>query len=459
MQLALIAVLVLGLMMSADEPSAVTTSLTTWLLLAGGLALAPAAAVCGSAWVVRGIRRDFPDCRDWMLRFERVQGIVLSAWLGAAALIYLVGRWPHIVRGNWQLQRWPLADDLVILAPPLIALLAVWTVYWRVERTLRGQTGEELPAAWPAWREFLGLHVRQHLGLPLVPVLLVLFAQDVTAWVAPRWLEQGSDYPAAIGSVGLLVILPFLLRWIWRTHTLPAGELREQLQGVCQTHACRVRDILIWNTGNRLPNAAITGFVPRLRYLLLSDALLAYLNTDELVAVVRHEATHVRRRHLLFRLLLVAVPVWMAICFGRQIPAWQEAWLTTGEAWGVARFWQQYLLWPGVAAWYVFGATGVYSRWLEFDADLGVLDELPAEATAAERLARVAPFVSALCRISGSMTRGSWLHPAVFDRVAFLRRASREPQVALQFRRRLWWGNGALVAMYAIVAAAGWLWR
>jgi Zn-dependent protease with chaperone function len=60
-------------------------------------------------------------------------------------------------------------------------------------------------------------------------------------------------------------------------------------------------------------NAAVMGAVGRLRYVLLSDALLETMPDEQIVGVFAHELGHAIHRHIVYYLmLLAAVLVWIA---------------------------------------------------------------------------------------------------------------------------------------------------
>ena len=81
----------------------------------------------------------------------------------------------------------------------------------------------------------------------------------------------------------------------------------------------------------------------------------------------------------------------------------------------------------------------------------GVLDSEEGGAESAiQRLARVAPFSSALCAITGDWTQRSWMHPSVVERIAFLRRSARDPDYAAAFRWRIDMFSALLVAAYLV---------
>lgn len=454
MQLALVLMILMVVLISqGDSTGTVVTGPSLWLAFAGCLSLAPLTAACGSWWIARGIARDFPDYRPWLRRFDRLQGVVIAAWLGATSLAMVGCHWPQIVRGNWGLDRYPLVDDLLILAPSIFALLAVWAMYWRVDRSLRHEAESGRPAG--GCGEYVLLHARQHLGLPLAPVLLVILLQDLAPYASP-WLGRRAPEIAGLASLPLMVLLlPWLLRFVWKTQPLHAGPLRERLEDVCRECGCRLREILVWDTGGRMANAAVAGFLPRMKYLLLTDALLQMLDDDELAAVMRHELAHVRRRHLLSRVLVLALPVWLGLTFRFACPGLFEQSTDFLVRIGVSASWQNMVLWPALAAAYAIVVIGCYSRLLEFDADLGVLDHAAGSETT-ERIAAIQPFIAALVRITGNIHRRSWLHPSVVERANFLRRCAGHPDLAIAYRGRLdrlLWVVGALY----VAAAAVWL--
>ena len=91
----------------------------------------------------------------------------------------------------------------------------------------------------------------------------------------------------------------------------------------------RCRDFKIWQTDRQVLNAAVAGLLPSMRYVFVTDALLLYLRDDEMEAVIAHELGHVRRRHLLLRLLLLSLPLWIAAnfqAFSPQVTDWVTAW-------------------------------------------------------------------------------------------------------------------------------------
>jgi STE24 endopeptidase len=101
----------------------------------------------------------------------------------------------------------------------------------------------------------------------------------------------------------VFLVAPVLLRYIWHTTSLPAGELRSRLDGLCRRIGLSYRDILIWHSDGMVVNAAVMGLIRPVRYVLLSDGLLETMDDDKIEAVFGHEAGHVKHHHITFYLL------------------------------------------------------------------------------------------------------------------------------------------------------------
>ena len=70
------------------------------------------------------------------------------------------------------------------------------------------------------------------------------------------------------------------------------------MESVIEGAGVHVRNIMLWPTGHTMLNGAVIGFLPRLRYVLLTDGLLETLSLGELRAVMAHEVGHLKYRHL-----------------------------------------------------------------------------------------------------------------------------------------------------------------
>lgn len=444
MQLAVLLAILLSFSGIQNEPG---TSIgpPAWPILAACLLAAPVTAFALSAWVVRGIVRDFPSHGQWIDRYEWLQKLAMGIWLGAIAVAFCGYHWPMIVRSSGGWLAWPMAADLAAVAPVIGTLFLIWTAFWFVERSL-------CPSRLTLTSYLLN-QSRHFLLLPLVPVLGVLAAREALEWWSPN-LSSTSAGQVLQGSgvLALFIFAPLAVRRIWCTAPLKAGVLREQLLAACEERGCRLNDILLWDTSGRMANAAILGFVPSMRYLLVTDVLIDTLSAKELELVLRHEATHVARRHLLLRIAVLVLPLWVWFWGQQLFPGAESTMIATLSAWGLTA--SSHLLLLIAAVSYAVLAIGWISHQAEFEADLGVLPARGSEYLQSD----AAIFAEVLCRITGDVQHTSWLHPAVQSRVDFLDACARDPERSTAYRRRmdgLWYGLTALyIAMPTLALAA-----
>ena len=56
--------------------------------------------------------------------------------------------------------------------------------------------------------------------------------------------------------------------------------------------------MLTWRTRHQIGNAAVMGFIPQVRYILLTDLLLETMSDEQIEAVFAHEMGHVLADHV-----------------------------------------------------------------------------------------------------------------------------------------------------------------
>lgn len=270
-------------------------------------------------------------------RFARGQSFLLGLLSGSLAFTLICTPWAQIVRhaNGWNLDRIPLFGDMMLIAPFFISVTLIWVILYAAELRLKtsalgGTTDQDaskhpgdgvpgqsatLEALETARRErvapesSLGAYLldkfRHHMMIIAAPMMLIVLAKHFTDRLRPDlfratglpWL---SDALLGTASILVLVIAPLMLRYIWATQPLPAGPLRDRFERTCRRIGLRYREILLWHTHGMTVNAAVMGFIPQLRYILVSDALLETLSEEEIEAVFGHEAGHVHHWHLPF---------------------------------------------------------------------------------------------------------------------------------------------------------------
>jgi len=173
---------------------------------------------------------------------------------------------------------------------------------------------------------FIVAHIK--INLPIIlPWLVISLAFDLLALLPLPRLQANLNSPwgdlliFVVFVFFLLLFFPPLVRRLWNCTPMPPGRLRSEIETFCRQQNFS-SEILIWPLfEGRVMTAAIMGIVPRLRYLLLTPALLDAMSTDELKAVLAHEIGHVKKKHLLLYLALFLGFSVLAGAVSRVLPA------------------------------------------------------------------------------------------------------------------------------------------
>jgi len=356
--------------------------------------------------------------------YERWQRLAIlapaAAFAGAVLGLGWVSALEHWLGHKLSFFEWPTLDVLLCFAPFVLYELAGIDARARLS-SARGPRRAQLRAFQS--RMFLATL------LPLCAYTAISAAIGASERLRIEVEEIGLLHAAyAATLLGLLVLcLPFLLRFALDTTRVPTGPLRELFESVARAARFRAREILVWNTGGNMANAAIVGLGARTRIVLFSDALLAQLDARELAAVFAHEIAHARKHH---------VPIFVA---------WVLAFFLGGDLLARALFpdneWLSgALLLGSMVAWFLL--FGWLSRRYELEADLYAI----------ELLGDPSAITSALERVGGSLRDlASWRHFSTARRVEFLERTLREPGLRQRFlaRLRLWSLLGLLLFFVA----------
>lgn len=428
--------------------------------------------------------RDFDGRERYLRRYQWLRLLHSFGSLIVYGLVVLHLGWNSIVRLEWGLGKWFMVDDLLVLSPYLAAEIASMTFFYLVDRELRRQNlarGLTLRGHWTL-KDYLNFQVRNQLGIWLLASLLILALRDAVFWIIP----DGEDSPAvALAAMGLtslsvMALSPVIIRWVWQAIPLPDGPLRQRLEFLCRRTGFRCSNILIWQTNRGIANAAVTGVVPQLRYVFLSDALIDQLTTDELTAVFGHEVGHIRHWHMTyyFAFLLASIAMFVLaspiLAMSMEPVVSETVWEYLNLVWAYVPF-EFWLLAPYFAI--VFGFL---SRRFERQADVygsrtvsemlrrehgpePTFEEKPQPAR--QKDLAVSPegvrvFISALDRVctSNGATRRmwSWRHGSIARRIEFLEKVAVDPQLADRYDRYmvlLRWGIAlflaALIALFA----------
>ena len=102
----------------------------------------------------------------------------------------------------------------------------------------------------------------------------------------------------------LVLAFPPLVRSLWGCTPLPPGPLRDRVLAFCRAQGF-YSEIYTWPLfEGQVLTAGVMGIVPKLRYLMVTPALVEILSEDELDSVLAHEIGHVKHLHLVLYIAL-----------------------------------------------------------------------------------------------------------------------------------------------------------
>ena len=388
----------------------------------------------------------------------------MAALAGFGATVFLTP-WPSWFKTNSPSLQ--IFGDLVVLSPFFASILAIWIGMFPFERAVRDQLsfpqGDSVDEDHQPlqWRPYLAFNLRHHLLIGAVPMTLILVGANLARGYEEFFKTRtGVDWApdAFLGAIAtcVFVLSPLMLRRIWQTTPLEAGPLRDRLEGICQKIGLRCRDILVWHSDGTMINAAVMGLFARVRFVLLSDALLETMNVKQIEAVFGHEAGHIRHRHIQ-HFLVFAFVGWLAVVGIMELLArvaieagWDQAISATGI--------QTISVVAAVLFWGL--GFGWLSRRFEREADLFAArcvtpgaakcavpcsvhldDAAPREGQDRVCATGAAIFTSALDRVA--VLNGipheekSWRHSSIGYRIRFLTALAGDPSRAAAFGRTL----------------------
>ena len=183
---------------------------------------------------------------------------------------------------------------------------------------------------WPTYRKLFRVHVSRHsfvlsnlrFNLPvLFPWVVLTFLYDllsISPWTVTNDFLNGLYGQMLFFAVFLsllVLVMPKFIQYWWGCKPIETSEKGRHLAAFLKNQNFRYRRLLSWPIfEGRLLTAGIMGIVPRYRYIMVTDALMSALTTEELESVLAHEMGHARYFHLLFYVLFFVG--FMVISFG-----------------------------------------------------------------------------------------------------------------------------------------------
>lgn len=351
---------------------------------------------------------------------------LLLAFVGA---LYLLG-WGNVLKRFWETwtpeyfvngDNYP-GIQLAMLAPFFLGLVASWERFYQVEKTAYEVV--HAPDRFVSRFSYLLMQVRHQFFMVLPPIFVMLLLQAVYIFVPDR----DATIPALGCLLALaLILMPMLLRIFLGLKPLPAGPLRDRLEGTAQRLHFRYSNVLVWHTRHLFANALVTGFIPWLRYIILTDRLIDELTPEEIEAVFGHEVGHIKYHHLFFYLAFFLTSFILLGFYWEMIKEWLKPDILAAVRWvpylgasvddktltTLSPFGKLVLL-----AGYTLLVFGFLSRRCERQADLYGASTVSTEAfiNALEKVAAI----NGIPRNRAGNWLLSWQHPTIAQRVEFL---------------------------------------
>lgn len=487
---------------------------TILALVVGSYAVLILGVALATRRVVRRLHASAGAASDLTHRVHRIMDWARWGSLALLGVHLWLGGWGWLVLFDWGLKAHQVAAGFLLIMPVVGAFLSFWTCGYYIERAVRerslafalqmGQATHPMPPL-PA---YLLMQARHNFYL-----LLIIAFKGIIDRVALEEVWARAHPVLAWGVLGavpllLFVITPWIIVNMWHTVPLPdppAGRL----SAVARQYRIRFTRILLWHTHHTMPNAAILGPVPLVRYFLMTDALLECLSDRQIEAVFAHEIGHGYHKHMWWYLAFMLGTItgaaagadlaglaWPALRgdAANQIISFGLLALGLGGGfsfvshrfehqadWFAARHMARSLArtpeWqvnPMAVEAYIAGSAipgGVALLTPDRLDRVPSADSLPPDAGAAPPAVPVAAlakgaeiFGSSLRQLvelsHRSLNKRGWLHPSVNQRLALVQCLAESPAAAEAFdrmERRLRWAIVAFVALGLTLAELAWV--
>jgi len=359
--------------------------------------------------------------------------------------------------------------QILLLSPFLFSLVSSWLCFYDFERTAYLVGADEHSEPFLSRWSYLTLQVRHNLLL-VIPPLVPLMLQQSLLYFYPNVDKTVTEVFATVLLVITFVTIPLVLRLILGLRPLPAGPLRTRLMQTAQRCNFRFSDILVWDSRRTMANAMVTGPLPFLRYVVLTDRLIESLPEEEIEAVFGHEMGHIKHQHMLFYLgfllgsMVALAGLWDVVSqwldtvnpsafLAAQLPAplsekllpVLSAILADAFAAGAT------LILIILVSLYVFVVFGFLSRRCERQADIYGCRTVSCEVFI-HALEQVA-YLNGIDRDNPGWL-SSWQHSTIARRIAFIRTMSADPLVEPRFQRNLGilkWAVAAVIILTLVL--------
>ena len=232
---------------------------------------------------------------------------------------------------------------------------------------------------------------------------------------------------------------PVLIQRLWGCRPLAPGVDRQRIEKTCQMAGLKYRDILAWNLfGGGMITAGVMGIVGRFRYILVTPALLACLDDDEIQGVILHEIGHVYHRHMLFYLFFFAGFIACNFVFFEPLmlmvylinPLYDGA-AFLGLSQNTAHAAITCLVLVGLFILYFRFVFGLFMRHFERQADLHIFRYTDSPS------ALISTFYKIASLSRQSIDKPNWHHFSIGRRIGFLEKCRMNPGLIQDHHRKV----------------------
>ncbi len=411
---------------------------------------APTLAAFQTWWVIGKLHehRDEPAVQNRI--FKRIAIFHGLVWAVASVAVYTVMGWPNLAANTFQLQPLAVICEVTLLAPLLSSMILSWFLFYEIQAVVHMPEEPWAPRVGKRLA-YVGFRVRMVLMTVAVPLLLVMVAVRYTWWM--EQLTTGQTVAAAsVISLAVMCVCPWVVTRLWKTGRIDDPQLDQKLMAICNRAKIGVRQIKIWKTGYQMANAAVTGLLPGTRVILISDLLLKQFEPEEVEAIVRHEAGHVRLKHLPLKMMFIVVPM-LVLLIDRASASGVNSRLAemlSASGGALAGEHAAHLIAMGFA-FYLLVVLRWLSHKMEFEADLFAATDLGDAGSdhcvdqtraALWRLAVLAP---------EQFKKRTLMHPSIRDRILFIEKIADDPSLADGYRRAFTRRKWIVMALWGVV--------
>ena len=364
----------------------------------------------------------------------------------------------YLLDAKYYLARLPLADQL----PSLINFggLALFFLYlcllWSAARPSYHRIFDLESDRQYTTAGFLSYNVKANLPIVL-PWLFITLLLDLFRFIpffARLSLSQWAE-PLAflLFLLFLATIFPILVKLLWNCTPMPAGPLRSHIEDFCRQQGFR-SEILLWPLfEGRVLTAGVMGITKRLRYLLITPALLQTLNPTELDGVLAHEIGHVKKYHLqLYLVLFIGFGLLLSLIANPLLYLllntnifYQLISYTNNDLSAAISFWSTIPLFVIMILYfrYIFG---FFMRNFERQADLHVFKAI------GDSRPLILSFEK-LAIMTGKRDTPSWHHFGIGERIDFLQKCEENRSLIKRHNRKVYFSLLLYVILLASTAA------